>query len=127
LQRQEKWGNEIEFHTVEGGQRLFDFLDGRGTLLLVDALASQAAPGTIERFEWPDPRIEALHPGSTHHLRPAETLQLAATLSVLPPRVVIWAIAGESFTPNSTLSPAVAFAVPELVGRIVAELHAEHY
>jgi hydrogenase maturation protease len=122
LQREKAWSSEIEFHAVEGGQRLLDILDGRGTLLLVDALATQLAPGTIQRLEWPDPRLEALRPGTTHHLRPAEALWLAATLGLLPPRVVIWAIAGECFDPQADLSPAVADAVPGLAQRIMADL-----
>jgi hydrogenase maturation protease len=122
LQRQTTWGSAIEFHAVDGGQRLLDVLDGRGTLLLVDALAARLAPGTIQRLEWPDPRLEALRPGTTHHLRPAEALQLAATLGLLPPRVILWAITGECFDRQAGLSVAVAAAVPELVQRIVAEL-----
>jgi hydrogenase maturation protease len=59
LQREKERGSGIEFHAVEGGQGLLDLLDGRGTLLLIDALSSAAAPGTIQRFEWPDPRIES--------------------------------------------------------------------
>ncbi len=120
--KQKVWGSEIEFRALEGGQQLLDVLDGRGTLLLVDALVTPAAPGTIQRLEWPDPRLEALRPGTTHHLRLAETLQLAATLGLLPPQVVIWAIAAERFDPRAGLSPAVAAAVPGLVQRIVAEL-----
>jgi Ni,Fe-hydrogenase maturation factor len=142
LQRQKEWGGEIEFHAVEGGHRLIDLLDGRGTLFLVDALAAFPSPlsstiggegsvgawtpGTIERLEWPDTRLEALRPGTTHHLRPAEALQLAAALNFLPARVVVWGIAGECFDPPSRLSPAVAAAVPLLVQQIVAELQAPH-
>jgi hydrogenase maturation protease len=125
LQQQKEWGSGIEFHAVEGGQRLLDVLDGHGTLVLVDALGSSVAPGTIQRLSWPDPHVEGLRPATTHHLQPAESLQLAATLGLLPPRVVIWTIAAERFEPHSTLSPAVAAAVPELVQRLVAELEAE--
>jgi hydrogenase maturation protease len=122
LQREKAWVSEIEFHAVQGGQGMLDLLDGRGTLLLVDALASRVAPGTIQRLDWPDRCLEALRAGTTHHIRPIETLELAATLGVLPERIVIWAIAGECFDPQSGLSPAVAAAVPELVQRIIAEL-----
>ena len=68
LQREKEWGSETEFQAVEGGQRLLDVLDGRGTLLLVDALGSRVAPGTIQRLEWPDPRIEALAIGTKLNL-----------------------------------------------------------
>jgi hydrogenase maturation protease len=119
----------IEFHMVEGGHRLLDILDGQGTLVLIDALAGEIgespgapAPGSILRLDWPDPRLDFLRPGTTHQLGPAESLQLAATLGLLPPRVVIWGIAGECFDPRPGLSPAVAAAVLELVQRIAREL-----
>jgi hydrogenase maturation protease len=122
LQRREGWRGDIVFHVVEGGPGLLDVLDGRGTLVLVDALASSEPSGTIQRLEWPEPRLEALRPGTTHHLKPVEALRLAATLGLLPARVVIWAVTGESFDPQSGLSAAVAAAVPEAVRRITAEL-----
>ena len=62
LESQMEGQTRLEFHVVEGGQRLLDLLDGRGSLLLVDALAPAGAPGTIHRFEWPDPQIDSLRP-----------------------------------------------------------------
>lgn len=116
----------LELHSVEGGQRLLDLLDGQGALLLVDGLAPQGKPGTIQRFVWPDRRVEVLRPGTTHHLRPPEALHLAATLGLLPARVVIFGIEVESLAPQGGLSAAVAAAVPELVRRIVQELGKAH-
>jgi hydrogenase maturation protease len=125
VQEEREWEAGIEFRSVEGGQRLLDLLDGRGTLIVVDAMMGPAA-GAIERLEWPAPRLERLRPGTTHDLRPGEAIQLADAVGLLPPRVVIWAIAGERFDPVSALSSAVATAVPELVKRIIAELIATH-
>ena len=115
---------EIEVYMVEGGQRILDVLDGRGTLLLVDAIAAGTRPGTIHRFEWPDSRVEALRPGSTHDLRPAEALRLAAALGIAPPRVVVFGMEVESLDPQAGLSPAVTAAVPQLVRCLVEELEA---
>jgi len=115
----------VELHTVEGGQRLLDLLDGCGTLILIDALECAGTAGTLQRFEWPDPRLAVLRPGSTHDMRPTEALELAAVLGLLPPRVVIWAIEGERFDPGTGLSPTVAAVVPELMRRLAAELRAD--
>jgi hydrogenase maturation protease len=112
----------VELHTVEGGYQLLDRFDGCGTLVLVDAISSGAAPGAIQRFEWPDLPIESLRPGSTHDLGAGVALRLAATLGLVPPRVVVWGIEGEQFEPGAGLSPAVAAAVPELVQCILQEL-----
>jgi hydrogenase maturation protease len=109
---------------VEGGQRILDVLDGRGTLLLVDAVGASTRPGTIHRFEWPDQRVEALRPGSTHDLQPAEALRLATALGIAPPRVVIFGIEAESIDFQPGLSQSVMAAVPELVRWLVKELEA---
>ena len=113
-----------EFMEVDGGQRLLDVLDGQGTLILVDAIADGAAPGNVQRLEWPDTRIEVLAPGSTHALRPAQALQLAAVLGQLPPRVVIYGISTTAMEPASGLNPAVAAAVEVAALRIEGELAA---
>jgi hydrogenase maturation protease len=111
-----------EVYLVEGGQRLLDVLDGRGTLLLVDAVASDMKPGSIHRFEWPDQRIEALRPGSTHDLRPAEALRLAEVLGIAPSRVIVFGMEMENFGPLPGLSQSVMAALPDLVGRLMQEL-----
>lgn len=116
----------IEFHLVTGGQQLLDLLDGRGTLVLVDALLATPTlvneAASIQRLEWPDSRLNVLRPGTTHQLGPAETLELAAALGLLPPRVVIWAVTGAVFDPQANLSPTVIAALPLLVQRLAAEL-----
>jgi len=117
---------EVEFFMVEGGQRILDLLDGTGTLVLVDAVAAGGRPGTIHRFDWPDQRIANLRPGSTHDLRPAEALRLAAALGIAPPRVLVFGIEIESLGHAPGLSPSVMAAVPELVRRLAVELEVEH-
>jgi hydrogenase maturation protease len=112
----------VEFHAVGGGERLLDLLDGKGSLLLIDALAGAAEPGVMHRFAWPDPRLDILQLGSTHGLRPAETLQLAAVLGVLPRKVVIIGIQVTTCKTGAGLSAAVAAAIPEVVDCVVAEL-----
>lgn len=124
LRKHQAWPGEIEFHAVEGGQRLLDVLDGRGSLILIDALAPGGNPGSMLRFTWPSGDLEALRPGSTHDLRPAEALQLAASLGVLPARVIIWGIEGDGFEPQAGISAAVAAAVPKLIESLAAELEA---
>ena len=126
LREQQGLPPEIEFYMVEGGQRILDLLDGRGTLFLVDSVGASTTPGTIHRFDWPDQRIANLRPGSTHDLRPAEALRLAAALGIAPPRVLVFGIEIESLGPAPGLSPSVMAAVPELVRRLAVELEVEH-
>jgi hydrogenase maturation protease len=112
----------IELHRVAGGQRLLELLDGRGSLLLIDALEPGAAPGSIHRWDWPDGPLAGLRPGSTHELGPAAALELAAALGLLPPRVAVWAVTAEQLAALAPLSPAVAAAVPQLVQSLADEL-----
>jgi hydrogenase maturation protease len=123
LLRHEDLPAEVELHAAEGGHQILDVIDGQGTLVLVDAMASVTAPGTVHRYVWPDLPVESLRPGTTHHLRPAEALRLAAALGLLPPRVIVWGIEAESFEAQTDLSTAIAIAVPELVRRITEELN----
>lgn len=111
---------DVEFHLLEGGQRLLDVIDGQGTLLLIDALAGETT-GIIHRFEWPDPRVQVLRPRSTHQMRPAEALQLAEALGILPLRVIVFAIEASCFDPGAAPSTAAEKAVCELVCRLVDE------
>jgi hydrogenase maturation protease len=116
----------IEFLQVDGGQRLLDLLDGRGTLILIDAMVDSGPSGRIERLEWPDRRLEVLAPGSTHALTPAEALQLAAALGVLPPHVVILGITcnpPEIGNQTLDLSSCIASAIPAALEQIEREIH----
>jgi hydrogenase maturation protease len=117
-----EWGDEAELHAIEGGQRLLNLLDGRGSLVLIDALAPAGSPGTLRRFAWPASGLDILRPGSTHDLRPAEALELATALGLLPARVVVWGIEGASFEACADLSPAVAAAIPDAVRAVREEL-----
>jgi hydrogenase maturation protease len=121
LRQRQGLPSDVEVYMVEGGQRLLDRLDGRGTLFLIDALVAGTRPGTIHRFVWPHPSIEALRPGSTHDLRPAEALRLAEALGIAPPHIVVFGIEVESLAPQAGPNPSVMAAVPELVQRLVQE------
>ncbi|MBI3463459.1 MAG: hydrogenase maturation protease [Planctomycetes bacterium] len=112
----------VELHAVEGGHQVLDVLDRRGTLILVDAVCSGEQAGTVHRFEWPDTRLQTLRPGSTHSVRPAEALQLAATLGLLPSRVIVFGIEAATMEPGAGLSPDVDSSVPIVVRRILEEL-----
>jgi hydrogenase maturation protease len=112
----------VVLHAVEGGYQLLDLLDAHGTLVLVDAISSGAEPGTIHRFEWPDSRLATLRPGTTHHMRPAEALELAATLEILPMRVIVFGVEVLSTDIAVGLSGVVTAAIPALMDRILEEL-----
>lgn len=90
---------------------LVEALDG--PCVLVDAVSSGAAPGTVHRFELDgDPLPAALFgASSTHALGLAEAVELARSLGRLPERVVVVGIEGGSFDFGKGLTPRVAAAV----------------
>ncbi len=75
----------------------------------------------MHQFTWPDERIEFLRAGATHLLGLSESLKLAATIGMLPQRIVIIGLEVSSDCSSETLSPAVAAVVPE-VARHIYEL-----
>ena len=112
----------IAFHRVDGGQRLLDLLDGRGTAVILDAAEGAGTLGTMVRLHWPNDQLGALRPGTTHDLDLDAALRLAETVGVLPPNVVVYAIAAESFSPGDELSPPLAAAVPALAARVISDV-----
>jgi hydrogenase maturation protease len=110
--------------TEQGGDvlALLEMWSGFDTVVLIDAAATLANPGRVHRLEpasRPLPRELAL--GSTHAFGIAEAVELARSLGMLPARLVVYAVEGESFQIGASLSPSVAAAVEEVVERVVAE------
>lgn len=124
--RLREWPGAVECYAIDGGQDLLDLLDGQGSLIMVDAVATRGSPGHLHRFVWPDARLDILRPGSTHHLQPTQSLHLAAALGILPPNVIVWGIEGQNFHPATTLSSAMLAAISALEQRIVGELELGH-
>jgi len=120
--RNEKPALDAELHSVSGGHAMLNLLDGTGSLVLIDAVSAGTESGTIHRLDWPTARAEVLRPGSTHALRPAEALQLASSLGLLPSHVIVWGIEVTGVQPGLGLSRPVAEAVVLLARRVVEEL-----
>jgi hydrogenase maturation protease len=98
---------------------LIDLLDGVEDAVVIDAVRSDAPPGTVHRIAVGDAPVAALPRGaSTHLIGLAEALELARVLGRLPPRTTVYGIEGGRFGLGDALSPVVAAAVE----RVVAEL-----
>ena len=102
--------------------RLLDAWDGADLAMIVDAVSSGAAPGTVHRFEATEHAVPpSLFRGSTHALGVGDAIELARTLGRLPDRVVVYGIEGERFTAGERLSPAVEDAVQQVATDIGEE------
>lgn len=92
-------------------------------LVLIDAVVTGAAPGTLRRFA-PDAPFATQSGASSHGFGVAAVLSLARSLDRLPPRVDVWGVEGARFGLGAPMSAAVVEAVLALVERLAHELGA---
>lgn len=103
--------------------RLLDLWAGLDTVVVVDAVRSGAAPGTLHRVDagaGPLPRDVGL--ASTHAMGIADALELGRSVGRAPARVVVLGLEGGSFVPGERLTPSVEAALEPLVAAVLAEL-----
>jgi hydrogenase maturation protease len=92
-------------------------------LWLVDAVSSEAPPGTVHRVDASHTELpEQFGGGSTHHFRLGEAVAMARALGRLPKLVVVFGIEGKSFETGKELTPEVAAAVPVVVAAVRSEV-----
>jgi hydrogenase maturation protease len=104
------------------GLALLDLLEPDSTLILVDAVRTDAAPGTVVVFEGEDVEDAAAARLSVHQIGVADLLAAARLLGRTPKRVVLAGVVPASMELSIERTPAVAAALPELVSVVVAEL-----
>jgi hydrogenase maturation protease len=98
---------------------LIDEWSGSEEAIVVDAVSSGAACGTIHRLAATDRRLPAeLFRGSTHAFGVAEAVELARALNRLPRRLVVLGIEGGRFAAGAGLSPQVERAIERLVAEL---------
>lgn len=101
------------------GAALMDAWKGERSVILIDAVASGAAPGTLHRVDAQKQAVPAefFHP-STHTFSLAEAVALSRALGQLPAALVVYGIEGKDFSVGQGLSPEVAAAVGRLTEHI---------
>lgn len=98
--------------------------DGAGLAVVVDAVRSGAAPGTVHVVELTDGAgggvpADRSATTTTHGIGLASVLRLARAVGNAPDRVVVVGVEGEDFGRGTGLSPAVGAALPAAVRRVV--------
>jgi hydrogenase maturation protease len=121
LAQQAPAGIEVLQESGEG-TALVEAWKGAQFVVVVDAIRSGAAPGTIRRL---DARKEAirreLFRNSTHAFGVAGAIELSRTLNELPAHLIVYGIEGQEFTPGAKLSTVVQKGVPLLAAQAVFE------
>ena len=119
-ERLQKLGFDARILTA-GAFDLIDAWHGADDVVVVDAVESGAAPGTV--WVW-DGRTEEIHgslPVSTHGFGVAESIKLGRILDRLPKRLRVFGIEGRRFDVGGETSTEVVSAAEEVAKRIAGE------
>jgi hydrogenase maturation protease len=105
------------------GLAMFEAWEGCDSCIVVDAMVSGQAPGTVMVLREADWDLLRNPPAcSTHSLGPAQALRLAAAVGALPPRVDVIGVEGAHFEQGATLSPAMRSGVNRAACRVIEEI-----
>jgi hydrogenase maturation protease len=92
-------------------------------VIVIDAVRSGRAPGTVHRFELADGELPSrLGSTSTHGLTLADAVALARSLGRLPASLTVFGIEAGSVAMGHELSVPVARAVGEVTEAVASEL-----
>jgi hydrogenase maturation protease len=102
---------------------LLELWNGARAVVLVDAIRSGAAPGTIHRVDVSRAPVPALLRGSssTHAVGVGEAIELARELGRLPERVVVYGVEGACFDAGEGLTVEVTEGVDSLANAVMRE------
>lgn len=101
---------------------LLDSFDGFSAVYLIDACVGDLAAGSWRRLDALKEELDFERPQtSTHGLSIREAISLAKTLDQLPPKLIVYAIYGESYSVGGAISPKVLEAIPNVAERILNE------
>jgi hydrogenase maturation protease len=106
------------------GLSLLPYLDMADAVILVDAVRTDAAPGSLVRLDGDEVAPAVATRLSPHQVGVADLLEGARWLERYPPSVVLLGLVPFSMHLAVGLSPQVHAALPALVDRVVQEAKA---
>jgi hydrogenase maturation protease len=122
-ERREELPGGVEVRNIRGDStQLLEMWAGVERAIVVDAVCSGAARGTVLRLEAADIGKDLFPRASTHTLSVAETLELGVTLGQVPKHLVLFGVEGDRFDTGAPLSPEVRSAIPGVISMILEEL-----
>jgi hydrogenase maturation protease len=105
-----------------GALELIEAWTGASDVLVIDAVVTGAAPGTVQPWDGLEAEIPQRPPASTHGLGVGEAIALARILGRLPARLRVYGIEAAQFQPGTEASPQVREAAENLAAQVAAEL-----
>ncbi len=110
-------------HSGEGAS-LLESWRGAEAVVLIDAVASGAAPGTVHRLDAAHEILPAgLFRHSTHAFGIAEAIEMGRALERLPKSLIVYGIEARKFEAGTALSPEVLEAAEKVVERVLKEVN----
>ncbi len=103
------------------GLSLLPYLQDARRVILVDAIAAKAPPGSPVRLTGEDVAHAVLHRLSPHQVGVADLLDGARILGDVPDEVILVGVVPESMELSIERTPDVEAAIPDLVARVVQE------
>ena len=104
------------------GPELLHFVTGTEKLLILDAVAGDAAPGTVYRFENDAVMAHFQEKMSSHEIGIQDVLAWLTVTERAIPNVVVLGMQPYEVTAGLSLSPEMAAALPHFAHRAVEEL-----
>jgi hydrogenase maturation protease len=106
------------------GAALMEAWRGVERVIVIDAVASGAAPGAIHRFDANTrPIPKNAFRCSTHAFGVAEAIELSRALTRLPRSLMVYGIEGKNFAAGVGISPEVEKATCDAINQVFAETH----
>ena len=110
---------ECTTHVVDAGALdIFGLWNEDDNVVVIDAMRSGAAPGTIRSFDVRENPLPEETFASTHSFGPAAGIELARVLGRMPASLEVIGIEAGDFTAGSSLSPPVQRAVQDVTRRL---------
>jgi hydrogenase maturation protease len=114
---------EVAVIELDGDQlALLDAWDGATDVYVVDAIRSDAEPGSVRRFDASVPLGADFSRRGTHLLSLADVIELARAVGRLPARLRGFGIEGAAYELGAPLSPAAELAAGSVAEEILREL-----
>jgi hydrogenase maturation protease len=104
------------------GMALLDYFEPDATLILIDAVRTDAAPGTVVVLEGEDVARAASARLSPHQVGVADLLDAAELLGRTPRRLVLVGVVPQSISLSIDRTPVVQSALPALLEAVRAEV-----
>ena len=104
------------------GLELMAYVEGRTHLLVIDAVQTGQAPGTLVRLEGEEIPKGLSFKLSMHQVSFADIMALSTLRGTVPPRLVVWGVVPEKLESGVGLTPVVEAQLSHLLEKVAGEL-----